>query len=64
MTPKEKWNTIEKENQEKLLNNVWCSNCKCTKIINYRIYNDSSGIVLHGNCDKCGKKVTRVIEIN
>ncbi len=64
MTAREKWNNINKETQEKLLNNVWCRDCNCTKMVNYRVYSDPCGIVLHGVCNKCGKKVARVIEID
>lgn len=62
LTPKEKWNSIEKENQYKLLNNVWCNNCKCTKVTDYKIYSHKFGIILRGKCSKCGGKVARVIE--
>lgn len=62
LTPKEKWNSIEKENQDKLLNNVWCNNCKCTKIIDYKIYSNKCGIILRGKCAKCDGEVARVIE--
>lgn len=59
---KEKWDNIEKENQEKILNNVWCNKCKCTKIIDYKIYSNECGIILRGKCVKCNGNVSRVIE--
>lgn len=62
LTPKEKWNSIEKEFQDKILNNVWCNTCKCTKIIEYKVYSNKGGIILRGKCAKCGGDVARVIE--
>ena len=62
LTPKEKWDNIEKENQNKLLNNVWCNNCKCTKMVEYKVYGNKYGIILRGKCSKCNGRVARVIE--
>ncbi|OLO25604.1 hypothetical protein BTR23_24610 [Alkalihalophilus pseudofirmus] len=57
-----KWKNVPKEYQEKLLDNVFCSTCGVTTIVNYSIHDDSSGIVLKGECKKCGAAVARFIE--
>ena len=57
-----KWNKIDKEHQKLIIENVFCSNCKVTTIVNYSITSDKYGIILKGKCKKCGKDVARVIE--
>lgn len=58
-----KWNTIQKNIQELLLNNVYCSACgTTTTIIEYSINNHKTGIILKGKCKKCNKSVARVVE--
>jgi len=63
MKAAQKWSKIPKEIQQKLLDNVWCGGCKgsCT-IVDYTMTNDKVGIVLRGQCKKCGGGVARVIE--
>ncbi|WP_227937584.1 hypothetical protein [Alkalihalobacillus deserti] len=57
-----KWKQIPKNIQEKLLGNVFCSTCGVTTIVNYSIHDDVTGIVLKGECTKCGANVARFIE--
>jgi len=57
-----KWSRIPKNIQELLLNNVFCSTCGVTTIVEYSMYNDKFGILLKGKCKKCGKDVARLIE--
>lgn len=57
-----KWNKILPDIQQLLINNVYCSKCGVTTIIDYSIHNDRFGILLKGKCKKCGKEVARLIE--
>lgn len=57
-----KWNKLSSQDKEIFLNNVYCSNCGVTTIIDYSILDESYGLVLEGKCAKCGEKVARVIE--
>ena len=59
---RDKWDTIPKDKQGLLLNNLFCSKCGVTTIIDYKINNDKFGILLKGKCQKCGKDVARLIE--
>lgn len=58
----QKWNKIPKDFQELLLNNVFCTTCGVTTIIEYSMHNDKLGILLKGKCKKCGKEVARLVE--
>ena len=58
----QKWNKLSKNIQELLLNNVFCSNCGVTTIVEYSMHNDKFGILLKGKCKKCGEDVARLIE--
>jgi hypothetical protein len=44
--PEDKWNRISLSNQKKILDNVFCSKCMVTTIIDYTIENSSYDIVL------------------
>ena len=57
-----KWAKIPPDMQQLLINNVFCSRCGVTTIIDYSMNNDRFGILLKGKCKKCGNKVTRLIE--
>ena len=57
-----KWNKIPKNIQERLVNNVFCSDCGVTTIVEYSMYNDKLGVLLKGKCKKCGREVARLIE--
>ncbi len=58
----QKWNQIPKNVQELLINNVFCSNCGVTTLVDYSIHNDKYGVLLNGKCKKCGRDVTRLVE--
>ncbi|MDP5276461.1 iron chaperone [Chengkuizengella axinellae] len=57
-----KWSDIPTHVQKILLDNVFCSNCGVTTILDYNIQNDRLGLVLKGSCKKCGGKVARLVE--
>ncbi len=58
----QKWNRIDKDIRDRLLANVYCSNCYNTIIIDYSVRDDVYGIVLQGKCKKCGADVARFVE--
>jgi hypothetical protein len=58
----QKWGKIPKNMQELLLNNVFCSDCGVTTIVNYSMHNDKFGVLLKGKCKKCNKDVARLVE--
>lgn len=58
----EKWSKIPKHIQKKLLENVFCSTCGITTIIDYSMNNDKAGILFKGKCKKCNKEIARLIE--
>ena len=64
-TPKAKkiWQAIPAEIRLKILNNVWCVQCKeVTGIGNVSGKVESGMLVLRGICTRCGGGVARVIE--
>ncbi|MGD9569681.1 MAG: hypothetical protein AB7V48_15465 [Sedimentibacter sp.] len=58
----QKWSKISKHIQEKLLENVFCSTCGTTTIVDYSMYDDKAGILIKGKCKKCNREVARLIE--
>jgi len=58
----QKFNKIPKNQQELFINNVFCSACFVTTIVEYSINNHKFGILLKGKCEKCGKDIARVVE--
>jgi NADH pyrophosphatase NudC (nudix superfamily) len=58
----QKWVKLPKNIQKLLINNVFCSNCGVTTIVQYTVHNDKAGIVLKGKCKKCGYDVARFVE--
>ena len=62
ITAAQKWNKIQKYQQERLIDNVFCSACGVTTIVEYSMHNDKYGILLKGKCKKCGAPVARLIE--
>lgn len=58
----QKWGNISKSMQELLINNVFCSSCGVTTIVEYSLHNDKFGVLLKGKCKKCGKDVVRLVE--
>ena len=64
-TPKAKniWRAIPGEAQLKILNTVWCTQCRnMTGITNITARVDSGMLVLTGKCIRCSGDVARVIE--
>ena len=57
-----KWNKISIDIQSRIIQNVLCSTCGVTTIVNYTLHKDNSGILLKGNCKKCNNPVARIIE--
>lgn len=59
-----KWKMIPDDFRQKLLHNVFCSNCGVTSLASdYNItYEKNVGILLKGKCAKCRNDVCRVIE--
>lgn len=57
-----KWKKIPKDLQYRLVNNVFCSKCFETTIVDYTLHDDDHGVVLKGKCKTCGKDVARVVE--
>ena len=58
----QKWSKIPKRIQERLIDNVFCSACGVTTIVEYTLSNDKLGVLLKGKCKKCGKDVARLVE--
>ena len=58
----QKWSKISKHIQEKLLENVFCSTCGTTTIVDYSMYDDKAGILIKGKCKKCNREVARLIQ--
>ncbi|MFC4025237.1 hypothetical protein ACFOUV_15685 [Oceanobacillus longus] len=57
-----KWSKVPKDAQELLLNNVFCSHCFETTIVDYTLHNNEYGVLLKGKCKKCGGDVARLVE--
>lgn len=57
------WNSIPVESQQKILENVFCSNCKTgVRIINHTGSIIDGDLILRGNCAFCGQKAVRLLE--
>ena len=57
------WNTIPVEFQEKILENVFCSQCRvAVRIINYTGAIKDGDLLLRGNCAVCEHEVVRLLE--
>lgn len=59
-----KWSTLPRDLQRKLIENVFCSRCHITTIVDYDILDDKFGVLLQGQCKKCGQAVARLVEID
>lgn len=63
LSPKQKWEVIPQEFREKIIQNVWCNNCRdVVTIVDYRVYSARPDIVLRGRCGTCDSDVARVVE--
>jgi hypothetical protein len=61
----QKWLNLPEEIKEKLINNVFCSVCGVTTIVDYTVVPNEyySDVVLKGKCKHCGKEVARLVEL-
>lgn len=57
-----KWAQLPKDMQARLVRNVFCLSCGVTMVVHYTIKNTEYGILLEGECKKCGKRIARLIE--
>lgn len=65
LTPKAKqlWDTIPGEFQVKLLNNVYCVNCRKSRGIKVeKGFVEDGDLILKGTCTTCNYEVARLIE--
>ncbi|MCL6444144.1 MAG: hypothetical protein K6T83_11925 [Alicyclobacillus sp.] len=47
LSPKQKWEAIPQEFREKIIRNVWCTNCRdVVEILGYQVYSAGPDIVL------------------
>lgn len=52
------------DRREKYLKNVWCVTCgDVVTMVSYHITDDKFGIAIEGKCKKCGKDVSRLVEM-
>lgn len=58
-----KWYKIDRFKRKMLEQNVFCSTCGVTTIVNYNIEEIGGDLSLKGQCKHCHKEVARVIEI-
>lgn len=57
------WMALPSDIKRKILDNVWCSQCrKSVTICDYKANLESEVVVLRGFCSVCGHKVARVLE--
>ncbi|MCX7086523.1 MAG: hypothetical protein NTV00_00560 [Methylococcales bacterium] len=57
------WLAIHVEMQQKILDNVYCPNCRsAVSIVNFSGSVKSRGLLLDGSCSACGHKVARYLE--
>lgn len=57
-----KWNAIPPDMRARIVDNVFCSVCGLTTISDYSVTMDRYGILLTGECAKCGQPVARFLE--
>ena len=56
------WNKLSKDQQNAILANVICRQCKLSTIKDYSIEKMGPDIVLKGRCSKCNGLVARLVE--
>ena len=57
------WKRIPENIKEKILSNVWCSNCReGVLVVDYKMESHEFGLVIRGKCCKCGNEVARVVD--
>lgn len=61
----EKWNSIPSHQQQKILENVWCTRCSSvTKVIQPVFDQIDQDLLIKGNCAKCNGEVARLVEMS
>ncbi len=58
----QKWAKLPRNIQELLVNNVFCSACGVSTIVEYTLHADKFGVLLKGKCRECGLNVARLVE--
>ena len=60
---RQRWESIPADIRQRLLSNVWCSQCRHeTTITNFSSTIKEWGLLLVGTCAECHRDVARVIE--
>ena len=65
LTPpaKKRWEQLPEQTRKKILENVWCSQCRIAVKIQLREGQMSGpSLVLRGTCMTCGSEAARVVE--
>ncbi|MRH41091.1 hypothetical protein GH741_00195 [Aquibacillus halophilus] len=57
-----RWLAIPSSLRKNLEENVYCSSCGVTTIVNYYVDSEDYQIILKGHCKNCDQKVARVID--
>ena len=58
----QKWAKLPKQTKQLILENVLCSSCGVTTIVEFTMQDTKFGILLKGKCVKCGRDVARLLE--
>lgn len=54
------WQSWSEERRQLYLNNAFCPNCRVTSFAEgYNIRQGTYGLVVEGNCEKCGRMIAR-----
>ena len=54
------WQSWPEERRQLYLHNAFCSNCHLTSFAEgYNIRQDAYGLIVEGNCEKCGHRIAR-----
>ena len=57
------WSAISKENQQRVLKNVFCGKCRTSvEMVQFTGKVEHGNIILEGSCAVCGGKVVRLLE--
>ena len=57
------WGTLPDDVKKRILKNVFCVKCcQAVEITNFTVTNKDGGLILKGQCAKCGHEVIRVVE--
>jgi hypothetical protein len=59
---KKRWLSIPSNIRKKLEDNVFCSKCGVTTIVDYRVDFENFQLILRGACKSCSGKVARVMD--